>query len=160
MDKKERKVILIGAGVVIAALLILLIVNGVSKKAREDLGKTNTQVEQKNEEKYATNLADGTKLNNGEEFNKNKKYKDIEISNIQFTYENGKSVLLADLKNTGSTTQKDEVVKITILDENNKEIDVLSPVIPKMTPGQTKQLNVTISGVDAVNAKDFRIEAK
>lgn len=102
MAKQERKVILIGVGIVIAALLIVLVINAISKKEDRNQDVQNTQVEQ-NVEKYTTNLEGGTKLNNSEEFNKNKKYKDIEISNIQFTYENGRSVLLATVKNTGST---------------------------------------------------------
>lgn len=159
MDKKERKIILIGAGIVIAALLIMLIVNGISKKGEEKTGKTNTQVEQ-NAEKYTTNLESGTKLNKSEEFNKNKKYKDIEISNIQFTYENGRSVLLANVKNTASTKHNSEIVKLIILGENNQIIDETNAVIPNMEAGETKQLNATISGVDSVNAKDFKIEEK
>ncbi len=158
MDKKERKVILIGAGIVIAALLVVLIVNGMSKK-EEKTGKTNTQLEQ-NIEKYTTNLEGGTKLNKSEEFNKNKKYKDIEISNIQFTYENGKSVLLATIKNTASTKHTSEIVKLTILGENNQVIDEVNAILPNMQAGETKQLNTTISGADSVNAKDFKIEEK
>ena len=158
MTKKERNVILIIVAVIIAVLIIAIVAKGNGDKGTKP--NTNTTTGGQNEEKYATNLVDGTKINNSDNFNKNKKYKNIEISNIQFTYKDGKSVLLADLKNTGSTTQENEIVKITILDENNKEIDVLSPVLPKIEPGQTKPLNVTISGADAVNAKDFKIEAK
>lgn len=159
MAKQERKVIFIGVGVIIIALLMVLIVNGISKKGKEDLGKTNTSVEQ-NVEKYTTELENGTKLNNSKEFNKTKRYKDIEISNIQFTYENGRSVLLANAKNTATTKHTREIVKITILDENNNVIDELSPILPNIEPGETKQLNITISGADSVNAKDFKIEEK
>lgn len=159
MTKKERKIILIGAGIVIAALLVVLIVNAISKKGNEDTGKTNTQVEQ-NVEKYTTNLEDGTKLNNSGEFNQNKKYKDIEISDIQFTYENGRSVLLANVKNTGSTKHNLEIVKLTILGENNQIIDETEPLMPTLEPGETKQFNVIITGADSVNARDFRIEEK
>ena len=69
-------------------------------------------------------------------------------------------MLLADIKNTGSTTHNQEIVKITIIDENNKIIDELEPVMPTMQAGEIKQLNVIISGADSVNAKDFKIEAK
>ena len=160
MTKQERKVILIGAGIVIAILLFILIANAISKKDNNDNGVGNTQAVEQNVEKYTTNLADGTKINNSSEFNKVKKYKDIEISNIQFTYQEGRSVLLADIKNTGSTTHNQEIVKITIIGENNKVIDELEPVMPTMQAGETKQLNVIISGADSVNAKDFKIEAK
>ena len=159
MAKQERKVILIGVGIVIAALLIVLVINAISKKEDRNQDVQNTQVEQ-NVEKYTTNLEGGTKLNNSEEFNKNKKYKDIEISNIQFTYENGRSVLLATVKNTGSTKHKLEIVKLTILGENNQVIDEIEGLMPELESGEVGQFNATISGADSVNARDFRIEEK
>lgn len=159
MTKQERKVIFIGAGIVIAVLLIVLIVNGVSKKGKEDAGETNTQINQ-NTEKYTTNLEDGTKLNNSGEFNQNKKYKDIEISNIQFTYENGRSVLLATVKNTGTTKHALEIVKLTILGDNNQVIDEIEPLMPELKAGEERQFNAILTGTDSVNARDFRIEEK
>ena len=158
MTKKEAKIIFTVIGIVLAVLLIVVFTKGVGKK-EENNNVINTATQQ-NTEKYTTNLVDGTKINNSSEFNKVKKYKDIEISNIQFTYQEGRSVLLADIKNTGSTTHNQEIVKITIIDENNKIIDELEPVMPTMQAGETKQLNVIISGADSVNAKDFKIEAK
>lgn len=159
MEKQERKVIFIGVVIVIAVLLIVLIVNAISKKEDTNQNKLNTQVEQ-NVEKYTTNLEDGTKLNNSGEFNKNKKYKDIEISNIQFTYENGRSVLLATVKNTGSTKHKLEIVKLTILGDNNQVIDEIEPLMPELEAGEVGQFNASLTGVDSVNARDFRIEEK
>lgn len=158
MTKQERKVILIIVGIMIG---ILLIVRGVSKKEK-NLGETNIQEEQnkQNEEKYVTTLNDGTKLNNSGEFNKSKKYKDIEISNIQFTYESGRTVLLADVKNTAGTKHTSEIVKLTILDENNEIIDEVNAIMPNIEAGETKKLNTIITGADRVNAKDFKIEEK
>lgn len=158
MTKKERNVFLALVGFILVILLISVIVKGNNKKTEEN-NIVNTAIEEDVEE-YTTNLDDGIKINNSSEFNKNKKYKEIEISNIQFTYQNGKSVLLADLKNTASTKHKSEIVKITILDENDKVIDELEPVLPTMEAGETKQLNITISGGRSVNAKDFKIEEK
>lgn len=159
MTNKEKEVILIGAGVVIIALIIFLIANGVNKKREEITEKGNTQIEQ-NTEKYVTDLVDGTKLNHSGELNKNKKYKDIEISNIQFTYENGKTILLATVKNASSVKHKNEIVKMKILGENNQVIDEIEAIMPVLEQGEIKQLNITISGVDVANAKDFKIEEK
>lgn len=160
MTGKEKKGILILVGVVLIVLLVVVLAMKSGDKTKETKGNVLNPSAGGNTEKYATNIEDGTKINNSTEFNKSKKYNNIEISNIQFTYEEGRSVLLADMKNTGSTKHNAEIVKITILDENNQAIDVLSPEIPNMEPGATKQLNVIISGKDAVNAKDFKIEAK
>lgn len=160
MTGKEKKGILILVGVVLIALLVVVLVTkGSGDKTKETQGNILKPTEN-NTEKYATNIEDGTKINNSTEFNKTKRYNNIEFTNIQFTYEEGRSVLLADMKNTGSIKHNAEIVKITILDENNQAIDVLSPVIKDIEPGATEQLNVIISGKDAVNAKDFKIEAK
>ena len=159
MAKQERKVILIGVSIVILALLIILIVNGVNKKESEKVGQNSTLTEQ-NTEKYIMNLENGVKLNNGTEFNKNKKYKNIEISNIQFIYENGKSVLLADVKNTANTKHESEIVTLIILDQNNQLLEKTNAIMPNLSARETKKMNVIISGVDSVNAKDFKIEEK
>ena len=157
-DNEKKGIILL----VIIAIVIILIIVKVTGKKEEDIAKENTSnvPAQGNAEKYVENLENGVKINKSEEFNKTKKYKNMEISNIQFTYEEGRSVLLADVKNTASVKHNNEIVKITILDENNKVIEVLEPVLPTIEPGETKQLNVIISGADSVNAKDFKIEAK
>ena len=160
MNKKEKKVVFTIIGIMVAILLVVIIVKNVNKEGKlENVGKENTQISQ-NVEKYTTNLEDGTKINNSNNFNQTKKYKNIEISNIQFTYKDGNSVLLADVRNTSNVAYESEIVKMTIVDENNKVIDELEPIMPKMEPGETKQLNVIISGADSVNAKDFKIESK
>ena len=160
MNKKEKKVVFTIIGIMVAILLVVIIVKNVNKEGKpENVGKENTQTSQ-NVEKYTTYLEDGTKINNSNNFNQTKKYKNIEISNIQFTYKDGNSVLLADVRNTSNVAYESEIVKMTIVDENNKVIDELEPIMPKMEPGETKQLNVIISGADSVNAKDFKIESK
>ena len=85
-------------------------------------------------------------------------YGELEISNIQYTEQNGKTVLLADVTNKGNTTHENEIVKITILGENGEEITTTKPVIGKMEPGETVKINATITA-DVSNAKDFKIEA-
>lgn len=159
MTNKEKKVIFTVVAIMVGILLLVVITKGGNKKegGNKNLASTNSE---SNIEKYTTTLEDGTKINNSSEFNKTKTYKNIEISNIQFTYQSGKSVLLADVKNTASATHESEIVKMTILDENNNVIDELAPIVPKMEAGETKKLNVIISGADSSNAKDFKIEEK
>lgn len=162
MTSKEKKVVVILIGVMLVTMLIVIIVKGIvgKKEHGEPQNVNNNNIVETNTEKYTTSLAGGEKINNSNEFNTVKKYKELEISNIQFTYQDGKSILLADIKNTSSVKYESEIVKLSILDENNQIIEELAPVLPTMEAGKTKQLNVTISGVDKVNAKDFRIEAK
>lgn len=161
MTGKEKKGILILVGIVLIVLLVVVfIIKSSGDKTKETQGNVFNPSASNNTEKYATNIEDGTKINNSTEFNKTKKYNNIEISNIQFTYEEGRSVLLADMKNVGSTKHNAEIVKITILDENNQVIDIFSPAIPDIEPGATETLNLIITGANCVNAKDFKIEEK
>lgn len=162
MTSKEKKVIFTIIAIMVVILVIVVCVNSSGNKNNNtNTNKQNTQVtnEVKNEEKYVTELNDGTKLNNSQDFNKVKKYGDLEITNIQFTSRNGSSVLLADVKNTGSKTHEKEVVKITILGENGEVLATPLVVLTTVAPGETKQLNVIVTA-DIANAKDFKIEAK
>ena len=159
MTNKERKVVFILVGVLLIVMIgTILITTGKKNKGNKDNNANLNQV-QEEKEKYVEKLADGTKLNNSSEFNKSKRYKDLEITDIQYTSKGGNSVLLANIKNVGSTTHKMEVVKITIIGENGETLTTLEPIIDEIAPGETKELNA-IATADLANAKDFKIEAK
>ena len=153
-NNEKRWIILLVAVIVIVIVLIIGLANGRNKEVQQQ-GQEETLV---NEEKYATELSDGTKLNTSEEFNNSKTYGNLTISNIQYTARNGTSVLLADVTNNGSTRHEVEIVKITILGDNNEVITEIKPVIGDIEPGETIKLNASISA-DVTNAKDFKIEA-
>ena len=155
-NNEKRWIVLLVAVLLIAVILIVVLVNG--NKNEEEVGKVDQSTETANEEKYTTELNDGTKVNTSEEFNSTKMYGELEISNIQYTEQNGKTVLLADVTNKGNTTHETEIVKITIVGENGEEITTTKPVIGKMEPGETVKINATITA-DVSNAKDFKIEA-
>lgn len=154
-SNEKRWIVLLVAVVAIAVVLIVVLT--MNKGGEENKVVENKQESIANEEKYTDELEDGTKINTSQEFNSIKKYNDLEISNIQYTEKDGMSVLLADVKNTGSTTHEPEIVKITILGENGETITEIKPVIGKINAGETIKLNTTITG-DASNAKDFKIE--
>ena len=158
MNSNEKRWIILLVAVVIIAIVLIVALN---LNSGEENNVSNTQDQgqvQTNEEQYTTELVDGTKINTSEEFNKEKTYKDLTISNIQFTEKDGISVLLADVTNNGSTVHELEVVTITVLGENDEVITELHPVIERIEPGQTAQINSS-TNVDVTNAKDFRIEA-
>ena len=158
-SNEKRWIVLLIAVLVIAIVLIVVLVNGRAKN-KEQMPENNvdTNQEVQNVEQYVTQLDDGTKLNNSELFNSVKTYKDLEISNIQFTEKNGLSVLLADVKNNATTTHEEEVVKIVLLGENDETIATLRVLIGKIEPGETSQINTTATA-DYANAKDFKVEA-
>lgn len=157
MNQNEKRWILLLVAVVIIAI-VFFVVLGFRNKDGEDLAD-NSQNVPTNEEQYTVQLDDGTKLNTSEDFNSNKTYGDLEISNIQYTTRpDGMTVLLADVTNKGTTNHELEMVKITILDQNGEAITEIRPLIDAMAPGETVQINASISA-DVSNAKDFTIEA-
>ena len=157
MNQNEKRWIVLLVAVVIIAI-VFFVVLGFRNKDGDDLAD-NSQNVPTNEEQYTVQLDDGTKLNTSEDFNSNKTYGDLEISNIQYTTRpDGMTVLLADVTNKGTTNHELEMVKITILDQNGEAITEIRPLIDAMAPGETVQINASITA-DVSNAKDFTIEA-
>ena len=158
MNSNEKRWIVLLVAVIAIAIVLIVVLTG-NKGKEKNVNEGQQEEVQVNEEKYTTELNDGTKINTSEEFNSVKKYNDLEISNMQFTEKDGKSVMLADVKNIGSTTHEVEIVKVTILGENGETITEIKPIIGKVEPGETIKLNASISA-DVANAKDFKIEAQ
>ena len=158
-SNEKRWVILLVAGVIIAVIFFVVITN-INKGDGENQNNVTQQqsVQNTSNEEFTTELDDGTKINTSESFGQTKTYNNLEISNIQFTSKDGKSTLLADVKNTGTTTHEPEIVKIVLLDENGNTVTELKPAIEKIEPGETAQINSSVSA-DVANVKDFRIEA-
>lgn len=158
MNSNEKRWIILLVAVIAIAIVLIVVLTG-NKGKEENVNEGQQEEVQVNEEKYTTELNDGTKINTSEEFNSVKKYNNLEISNMQFTEKDGKSVMLADVKNIGITTHEVEIVKVTILGENGETITEIKPIIGKVEPGETIKLNATISA-DVANAKNFKIESQ
>ena len=152
MNSNEKRWIVLLIAVLVIAIVLMVVLPNINKD-KEEVGEQQPIV---NEEKYTTELEDGTKVNTGEEFNSTKTYGNLEISNIQYTEKDGKTVLLADVTNTGSSTHNAEVVKIEIIGENGEIITTTKPIIGDIEPGETIKINATITA-DVANAKDFKI---
>ena len=158
-SNEKRWIVLLIAVVIIAVVLIvaLNIINGQENNPPANNGQTQEET-QTNEEKYTTELVDGTKINTSEEFNTNKTYGNLTISNIQFTEKDGVTTLLADVTNNGSARHELEIVKLKLIGENDEVIEETNTVIEDIEPGETVQLNASFN-TDVINVKDFRIEA-
>lgn len=162
---EKRWIVLLIAVLLIAIVLIVGLGMNKEKNNAQEIQQGQTQEktddtkngETTKEETYTTKLEDGTRLNTSEELKATKRYKDLEISNIQFTEKNGMSVLLADVKNIGSSTHEKETVKITITGEDGNKTEVKA-LIGEIKAGETKKLNTSITA-NKVNASNFEIEA-
>ena len=145
--------------VLVAVIVMLIIILAIVFSRRGESQNEVTQGErEENEEIYVTELEEGTKLNTSEEFNNEKRYGNLVISNMQYTEQNGMTVMLADVTNEGSTVHEPEIVTITIYGENNEVITELHPAIGRIEPGETIKINAT-STADVANARDYEIRA-
>lgn len=110
---------------------------------------------------YVEKLEDGQIENNSPELKKEKQFKKIEITNINFVYNPGNKMttITADLLNSGTEEQEQEVVNLRILDQNKNEIVTIEALIPRIRQGKTKTLRCSATA-DLSNARDFEIIEK
>ena len=154
MKKKEKRLIL----VLIAILLIVLIIGLFIKKNKNKENEIQNQ-NTATDEKFVQVLEDGTKLNKSSKFNETKNIDGIEISNIQFTYKDGQTVLLADVINNSGKAVDMTLLDIKLLDEQGNEIITVGGIISPMQVGETSQLNASMT-MDYANAYDVEITLK
>lgn len=118
--KKGEKIMIL---VLLVILVIAIIAFVGSKKQNKESNNTteNTVVEENNVvEEYVQVLEDGTKLNTSSELSKAKQVGVYKFENMQLTEQNGQTVLLADVTNTGNTATNMQLVDVTLLDKNGK----------------------------------------
>lgn len=154
MKKNEKRLILI----LIAILAIVLIIGLFIKKNKNEENEVQNQ-NTVTDEKFVQVLEDGTKLNKSSKFNETKNIDGIEISNIQFTYKDGQTVLLADVTNNSGKAIDMTLLNIKLLDEQENEIITIGGIISPMQVGETTQLNAGMT-MDYANAYDFEITLK
>ena len=131
-----NKKILISIGIILLILITIIILKSPKNQDQTHIATEN------NQEILVQTLEDGTKLNTSTKISETKKVGNLEISNSQITNKNGKTTLLADVKNTGNTTIKMIQLEIILLDNEQKEIQNLNGIIGTIKPGETTQLNV------------------
>ena len=155
MKKNEKKWVSILVAIT-AILIIVLIVRNVNKKdnGEETTGEVNTNMEE-----FVQKLEDGTKLNTSTKLKETKKLGNLEIGNIQLTNQGGQSVLLADVKNNGTTQTSIILLDIVLLDKEGTQIATIPGIISPLTAGATTQLNTSVQQ-DYANAYDFNIIKK
>lgn len=154
MKKNEKRLILI----LIAILAIVLIIGLFIKKNKNEENEVQNQ-NTVTDEKFVQVLEDGTKLNKSSKFNETKNIDGIEISNIQFTYKDGQTVLLADVINNSGKAVDMTLLDIKLLDEQGNEIITVGGIISPMQVGETSQLNASMT-MDYANAYDVEITLK
>ena len=155
MKKKEKRMILI----LLVILVIAIVIFAVTKNKKGEQVE-NTEVENKPVEEFVQVLEDGTKLNTSTKFNESREVNGFKFENIQFTEQNGQSVLLADVTNNTQNAITDyTLVDVILYDKNGQEIITLGGIISPLQPGEKTQFNMS-STLDYANAYDFKIVIK
>ena len=153
MKKNEKRLILV-------LLIILAILVGIKLKSGKKVETVEPEIEEEEVvEEYVEVLEDGTRLNTSEELSKTKKVDTLEFTNIQLTNQNGQSVLLADVKNTGTASTDVMLVDIIILDKSGAQLGKVSGIVSPLNAGETTQFNTSMT-IDYANAYDFQIVKK
>ena len=132
MKKQEKRMILILLAVLAIVIIALVINKNAKKENKENKAETanNTVTEE-----FVQVLEDGTKLNTSEQLNKTKQVGAYKFENMQLTEQGSQTVLLADVTNTSSSATNMQLLDVTLLDKNGKEIVTIGGIISPLQPG-------------------------
>ena len=152
---EKRWIVLLIAVLVIAIVLIvgLAIGRNIKKEKKEE----NNNVGQVKNEEYVEVLEDGTKVNTSNKLKENKKFGNLEISNISIEEKENETILEADVTNIGSNNEGDYAIYLLIKDDEGKEIKKIAGYINHIGPNEKTKLRIKTS-YDFANAYDFEIE--
>lgn len=143
---KKKEVVFIG--VLIIIIIIVVVIGAFRNNSKDETQQPNV---------YYEVFEDGTKLNYSPELHKDKTYNGLKISNIQLTEKDGKSVLLADVTNTETTsTNGFTTMDITFYDDTGNALGVTVGLIKPLAPGETTELNASLT-FDYASAYDFKV---
>ena len=154
--KKNEKIMILVLLVILVVAIIIFATRGNKKVENNEntVVENNTTVEE-----FVQVLDDGTKLNTSTKLNQAKDVNGLRFENIQFTEQNGQSVLLADVTNNTGKATDFTLVDVILLDKNGKEIVTLGGIISPLQPGAKTQFNTSMT-LDYANAYDFKIVVK
>ena len=158
--KKNKKIITTLVVTVIVIVGVILILEKLSNN-QENKGNQYENEQEENElvEKYVEELDDGRKINISNKLKETKKLEGLEISNIQLTYENNQSIILANIENKSKEDVEMMLIEVILYDDEENEIDRLNGLISNLKKGKTTQLNIGTQN-DCVNAYDFSVKKK
>ncbi len=158
--KKNKKIITTLVVIVVVIVGVILILEKLSNN-QENKGNQYENEQEENElvEKYVEELDDGRKINISNKLKETKKLEGLEISNIQLTYENNQSIILANIENKSKEDVEMMLIEVILYDDEENEIDRLNGLISNLKKGKTTQLNIGTQN-DCVNAYDFSVKKK
>ena len=147
---------------IIVILIIILIVIGIIilVKNKNNNGNTSNRTNQNTSTpSYVEEIDSGVKINKSTKLNEAKEISGYQMTNIQLTTESGMTTLLADVTNNTANKTGVQMVDITLLDEDGKELTTVTGIIDELEAGEKTQLNIAMTS-DYINAYDFRVNLK
>ena len=159
MKKNEKIMILVLLAILVIAIITFVGSKKQNKENNNNVENNNTTEENTTVEEFVQVLEDGTKLNTSEQLSKTKQVGTYKFENMQLTEQGSQTVLLADVTNTGSTATELQLVDVTLLDKNGKEIIKIGGIISPLQPGAKTQFNTSMT-LDYANTYDFKITLK
>ena len=145
-----------GAFLICIVAIILIIVMLVVKANKVD---NNTGTQNKLTEEFVTINENGEKENTSAQLKKTKTVAGLELTNIRLKEVGGITRLLADAKNTTSTTITELDIIVTAIDKNANTLAEFEASVYSLAPGATTTLNAGITA-DIANAYDFTVRIK
>ena len=152
MKTNEKRLILILLLLLIVVIIIKL--RAGAKPSTNEPTQTNTTTEE-----FVQLLEDGTKLNTSQTLQQAKQLGNLQFTNIQLTNQNGQSVLLAEVKNMGTTATELQLIDIIILDKNGEQLGKVGGIVTPLEPNESTQFNTSMTR-DYANAYDFQVVEK
>jgi len=152
MKNERKKYLLITIiGVILIIGIIVTIVIGYNNQNQEPY------VSPQEDEAYATIQEDGSKQNNSETLKQNKKYDDLDITEIQLTEKGNITSLTGKITNNTNKVKKESTATITLIDSKEKEITQMKIYVKELQPQESTNLNANAT-LDYSNAYDFTIK--
>lgn len=156
MKKNEKRMI----AILVLITVIVAVVWVVRSRTSSNEGTTtkggNTVASQDKGGDNSEVLDDGTKLNNSNKLGEKKTFEGLELSDFQLTEKDNISILLGTVKNTGSSATSSQVLKLTFVDKDGKELATIDALVSELQPGDSTQLN-TSATMDLSDAYNFTV---
>ena len=153
-NNKMAKIIVILLIIILAITGIVFLVKNNSKENEQNQNNETTT-----RPNYIEEIDSGVKINKSTKLNEAKEVSGYQITNIQLTTESGMTTLLADVTNNTGNKTGVQMVDITLLDEEGKELTTVTGIIDELEAGEKTQLNIAMTS-DYINAYDFRVNLK
>ena len=157
MQKKNSKMI----KAIMILLIIILVIVGIIFLVKNNNNENTSNENNQNTSvpSYVEEIETGLKINKSTKLNEAKEVSGYQITNIQLTTESGMTTLLADVTNNTANKTGVQMVDITLLDEEGKELTTVTGIIDELEAGEKTQLNIAMTS-DYVNAYDFKVNLK